>query len=149
MTDTARVLLTAAVLSASAAAVFAARVRRTDPAQPARLIGELRLAQWAAVIQAAIGAVPIGAAVVRPDLPTAHLDATLGVLFVLPAAVILLREPRQALLIAAGGFLLQALVGLAHRPGWLWPDPAPPWFTVGVATYRVCLAAICYWASRR
>ena len=60
MTDTARVLLTAAVLSGVTMATFAWRVMRTDPSHPDRLVGELRLAQWAAVLLTAIGAIPIG-----------------------------------------------------------------------------------------
>jgi hypothetical protein len=42
MTDTARVLLTAAVLSAGVITILAWQVIRTDVTAPGRLIGELR-----------------------------------------------------------------------------------------------------------
>ena len=150
MTDTARVLLTAAVLSAAAMTVFAWQLMRTDPSDPARLIGELRLAQWAAMLLSAIGAIPMGLAVAAaPAAPLAHLDVALAIGFVAVAGLVLLREPRQGLLIAAGGFMLHALVDLAHRPGLLSPGIAPRWFIVGCAIFDVYTAAVCYWARRR
>ncbi len=149
MTDTARVLLTAAALSASAIAMLAWRVARSDPSQPERLIGELRVAQWAALLLAATGGVPIGLAVAQPLIPAEHLDAAIGIVFIGVAGLILLRDPREGLLLAAGAFGLHALVDIAHRPGWLSPDVAPRWFIVGCATYNLFLAAACYWARRR
>jgi hypothetical protein len=149
VTDTARVLLTAAVLSGITMAAFAWRVMRTDPSHPDRLVGELRLAQWAAVLLAGIGAIPIGAAIVHATLPFTGVDAAIGVIVVGIAGLVLQRPPREALLLATGGFLLHALVNLAHRPGWLAPDLAPRWWTVGCAIYDVLLAAICYGARHR
>lgn len=148
MTDTARVLLTAAVLSATAAAFFARRLGHLE-AQPARLVGELRLAQCAAVLLAAAGGIPAGLATAGSAVPAAHLDVAFGIAFVALAVVILQREPRQALLLAATGFLVHALLNLAHRPGWLSPDLAPRWYWIGGASYDACLAAICYLARRR
>jgi hypothetical protein len=149
VTDTARVLLTAAVLSGVTMATFAWRVMRTEASHPDRLVGELRLAQWAAVLLAGIGAIPIGAAVVHTTLSVGGADAAIGVVFVGIAGLVLQRPPREALLLATGGFLLHALVNLAHRPGWLAPDLAPRWWTVGCAIYDVLLAAICYGARHR
>lgn len=149
MTDTARVLLTAAVLSGSALGVLAWRVGRTDPSQPARLVGELRLAQWAALVLAATAGLPMGLAVALPSMPDAHLDAAIGVGFVALAGLVLLSEPRDGLFLAAAAYILHALVDLAHRPGWLSPDLAPRWYIVGCASYDVYVAALCYWARRR
>ena len=150
MTDTARVLLTAAVLSAGALAILAWRVTRTDPHAPARLIGQLRLAQVAAMLLAATGALPIGLAIAAaPDVQLAHLDAALGVIFVVLAGLVLQRDPRQALLIAALAFVAHALADLAHRPGLLSPALAPRWFFVSCAVYDVLVAAICFWGRRR
>jgi hypothetical protein len=129
--------------------MFAWRVTRIDPSQSARLIGELRLAQWAAILIAAAGAMPIGLSVAGPAIPAAHLDAWLGVLFVVLAGLLLQREPREALVVASLVFIIHALVDIAHRPGWLPPDVAPKWFTVGCAIFDVYLAAVCYWAQRR
>ena len=149
MTDTARVLLTFAILSGVAVSVFARRITQMDPMQPERLIGELRLAQWAAILLAAAGAIPIGLSVAHQAVPFGHLDAAIGVAFIGLAGIVLQRDPREALLMVAGGFILHALVDLAHRPGVLSPDLAPRWFTAGCATYDVYLAAVCYWARRR
>jgi hypothetical protein len=149
MNDTVRVLLAAAVLSLAAIATLAWRVTRADPTEAERLIGELRLAQWAAILLAGVSAVPIGLAVARVTDTTGNFDAALGVVLVGLAGVVLQREPREGLLLVAGGFVVHALLDIAHRPGWLSADFAPRWFTVGCATYNVCLAWICYWARRR
>ena len=150
MTDTARLLLTAAVLSASAMIFLAWQIARTDVNHPARLIGQLRLAQCAAMLLAATGAVPIGLAIgASPEVPLAHLDLTLGVVFVVLAGLVLLRDPRQGLLVAAGAFVAHAFIDLAHRPGLLSPGIGPRWFFVSCAVYDVTLAAICYWGRRR
>jgi len=147
--DTARVLLIAAVLPAIGLSSFAWRITRLDPMQPERLIGELRLAQWAALLLAAAGAIPIGLAIAKMPAPSANLDVALGVIFVGLAGIVLQRDPRDALLLVAGAFVLHALADIAHRPDWLTPDLAPRWYTVGCATYNTYLAAVCYWARRR
>lgn len=149
MTDTGRVLLTAVALSASAFGALAWRVSRIDAAQPDRLVGELRVAQWAAMLLAATAGVPIGFAVALPTMPGGHLDATLAVGFMLLAGVVLLRDPREGLFLASIGFVLHALVDIAHRPGWLSPDLAPRWYIVGCAIFNVYLAAMCFLARRR
>jgi hypothetical protein len=149
VTDTARVLFTAALLSASAISTFAWRVTHIDPELPARLIGELRLAQWAALILAAVGSVPIGLAVANPVISAGHLDASLGIAFVLMAGLVLQRDPREALLLVSGGFVLHAIANLTHRPGWLPVEIAPHWYTVGCAMFDVYMAALCFWARRR
>lgn len=149
MTDTARVLLTAGVLSLSAAAMFTARLRRLDPADPARVVGELRLAQWAAVLLAALGGAPIGLAAAGSAMPFAQLDATFGIVAVVVAGLVLHREPPKALRFASAAFMTHAVVQLLHRPGWLPADLAPLWYTAGSATFDVCMAAVCFWAPRR
>jgi nicotinamide riboside transporter PnuC len=149
MTDTGRALLAAAALSLAAMATLAWRIARTDPGGPERLIGELRLAQWAAVLLAAVAAIPIGLAVARLADTTSNLDAALGAVLVGVAGIVLQREPREGLLLVAAAFVVHALIDIAHRPGWLSADLAPRWFTVGCATYNVCLAALCYWGRRR
>jgi hypothetical protein len=147
--DTARVLLTAGILSALAISTFAWRVTQVDPEDTDRLIGELRLAQWMAVLLAGIGAIPLGLALAAPGASLANLDAALAVVFLGLAGMILQRDPREGLLLASGGFVLHALVDIAHRPGWLSPELAPRWFTIGCAIHNVYLAGWCFWARRR
>lgn len=149
MTDTARVLLTAAVLSGLAISTFAWRVTQIDPEETERLIGELRLAQWMAVVLAGLSGVPIGLALSRPDLPLAHFDIALAVASVGVAGFVLQRDPREGLLVASLAFIAHALIDIAHRPGWLPMDLSPRWYTTGCAVYNVYLAAWCFWTRRR
>ncbi len=149
MNDTVRVLLSAAAVSLAAVATLAWRIARTDPAGPDRLIGELRLAQWAAVLLAGVSTIPLGLAVARVADATGNFDAAIGAILVGLAGIVLQREAREGLLIVAGAFVAHALLDIAHRPGWLSTEFAPRWYTVGCAVYNVCLAAICYWARRR
>ena len=147
VSDTARVLLTAALLSSSALAVYVWQLRQLDAGGPERLVAQLRLAQWAALALAALGAMSVGFATAS-QAASSPADVALGFAFVIAAAFVLQREPREALLISAGAFALQALLTLAHRPHALAPI-APGWFTAGAAIYDVFLAALCFWAWRR
>jgi hypothetical protein len=149
LNETDWVVLTAAAVSAAAVTLLARRVVSADPSQPDRMIGELRVARWGAVLLAALGGISVGLASGRPDLGTAHIDAALGAVFVGLGGIILHREPRDGLAMAAGGFVLHALVSLAHRPGWLSADVAPHWYSAGYATFDVYLAGLLYWVRRR
>jgi predicted branched-subunit amino acid permease len=132
-----------------AVSTFAWRVTRIDHDEPDRLIGELRLAQWMAVLFAGASGVPIGLALARPATPLGHLDIALAAAFIAVAGFVIQRDPREGLLIASLGLVAHALVDIAHRPGWLPPDLSPRWFTAGCATYNVYLAAWCFWARHR
>lgn len=149
MTDTARVLLTAVVLFGLALSTFAWRVTQIDPEETDRLIGELRLGQWMAVVFAGMSGVPIGLALAQPGIAVAHLDIALAVAFIGVAGFVLQRDPREGLLVASLAFLAHALVDILHRPGWLPPDLSPRWYTAGCATFNVYLAAWCFWTRRR
>ncbi len=149
MNDTARVLLTATVLSSIALSSFAWRVTQIDTEDTDRLIGELRLAQWMAVVLAGMSGPPIGVALATPETSMAHLDVAIAVAFVGLAGFVLQRDPREGLLVASLGFIAHALVDIAHRPGWLPPDLSPRWYTAGCATFNVYLAAWCFWTRRR
>jgi hypothetical protein len=143
------VLLTAAILSAVALATFAWRVTRIDLDDSERLIGELRLMQWAGVLLAGVSGIPIGLALAASGSPVAHLDIAAAAMFIGLAGLVLQCDPREGLLLACAGFLAHALLDIAHRPGWLSPDLAPQWYTVGCAVHNVFLAAWCFWARRR
>ena len=149
MTDTARVLLTVAVLSASAMATVAWRVTRLDFEDPARLIGELRLMQWAGIVLAGVSGIPIGLALGVPGAPIAHLDVAAAVMFVGLAGFVLQQDPREGLLLACAGFFAHALIDVAHRPGLLSPDLAPRWYSIGCAIHNVVFAGLCFWIRRR
>lgn len=149
MTDTARALQVATLLAGSGLGVYVWRLVRIDAAEPDRLIGELRLSQWTALILAVVGGAWLGAAAGRPAMAPGSVDATIAFGTILFAAWTLQRDTRQSLLLLCAAFLMHALVDTAHRPGFLAADIAPRWFTVGCAAYNVYMAALCYWAQRR
>ena len=149
MTDTARVLLTGGVLSALAMAIVAFRLTRIDPSHPDRLVGELRLAQLGSVLLALTGGVWVGLAIAHERELFAGLDASLGIAYTIVSAMVLLLDPRQALLVLALAFASHAVVDIGHRPDWLSAAVAPRWFIVGCALYDVFIAALCFWARRR
>ncbi len=148
VSDTARILLTAAVLSAIALATFVVTLTRLDPTGPDRLVGQLRLAQWGALLLAVTAGVSIGLTIAAMDGPFGTLEVTLGIAFTIAAGASMLREPRSALYTIAAAFLLHACYDIAHRPGGL-PSIAPHWYAVGCAIYDVYVAVLCYWAIRR
>jgi hypothetical protein len=147
--DPARVMLAAAAASGAAVWLLAWRTARIDPSHPTRLVGELHVARWAAVLLAAVGAIGIGVAVSAGDRTLPTPDMATGVVFVGVAGLVLQRDPREGLLLAAGAFVIHALFNLAHRPGWLPVDLLPHWYVVGCATYDVVIAGLCFWARRR
>lgn len=149
MNDTLRVLLVAAALSAAAVAALAWRITREDPTSPQRVVGELRLSRWVAVLLSALGAVAIGVAAAIPDASLANVEASCGVLMVGLAGIVLQREPPEGLLIATVGCAMYAAWNLAHRPGWLPDNGDMHWFRASSAVYAVCLGAVSYWARRR
>jgi len=149
LNETVWLLLATSVLSAAAVTRLAWRATRADPALPDRLIDELRISRWAAILLAGMGGVSVGLAIAHADVTTAHLDAALGIVFVGLGGIVLQRDPRDGLLTAAVAFFLHALVNIAHRPGWLSVEVAPHWYTVGCAVCDVYLASLCYWLRRR
>lgn len=149
MTDAARTLLVACALSAAAATMFVARLRRLDPDSPERRIGELRAANAAALVLAATGAATIGFSIAHAAATTAALEMALAFLFLGAAGWMFFREPREALLIAAIALLAHAALDLAHRPGALSTDIFPAWYLIGCAAYDGYVAALCFVARRR
>jgi hypothetical protein len=149
VTDTARLLLVAAVLSASAIGAFVWRLSRLDPGGPARLVGELRLAQSAAVLLALTGGAWVGLGAAHHAELLSGVDVSIGIVYAILAVVALQLEPRSSLLVLAAAFVLHALVDIGHRPGALSTAIAPRWLLAGCAAYNVCLGALCFLARRR
>jgi hypothetical protein len=148
VSDTARILLTTALLSGSAFAMFVWQLTRLDVGGPDRLVAQLRLAQWGALLLAAIAGISLGLTIAHDEGPFGSLEVALSAAFLIVAAVAMLREPRSALYVLAIAFVLHALFEIAHRPGAL-PSVAPRWYAVGSSIYDVYIAAFCYWAARR
>lgn len=148
MTDTARVLLTAGILSAVGLSAFAWRLTR--PGRPAHeyLIDQLTLSQWAALLLAATGAAGIGLAVGAAATPQSLVEVLAGIVTMAAGVLVLRREPRQALLIAGVLLVLHALFDVAHRPALLTTEVVPQWWAVGTALYDVHIAALCLLSRR-
>lgn len=142
MTETARVLLTAGILSAVALTTFVWRVIRPGRAPHEYLIDQLRLSQVAALLLASMGAVGIGVAVAGAGAQGASLEAAAGLTAVLASLIVLRSEPPAALLLVALFFLLHGLFDWAHRPGLMSAQFAPRWWTVGCTIFNVYLAAL-------
>ncbi len=149
MTETARVLLTAAILSAVVLGAFVWRLTRAEVPAHARLVGQLHLSQWAAVVLAVSGAAYIGLAVGGETAVGAPLELAVGLVAIAAGLLVLRCELRQALLVAAVALWLHAGIDLSHRPGWLAADLAPAWFRWGAATYDVYIGVLCWLARRK
>jgi hypothetical protein len=143
VTETARVLLTAAILSAVALTTFVWRVIRPGRAAHEYLIDQLRLSQVAALLLAGMAAVGIGVAVAAAGDQSASLEAAAGLTAVLAALIVLRSEPPAALLLVALFFLLHGLFDWSHRAGLLSARFVPHWWSSGCAIYNVYIAALC------
>lgn len=149
MTETARVLLTAVILSAAALTGLTWRLTRTAAGAPDRLVAQLHLSQWAALILAVQGAISMGLAISSEGAPGASLEMAIGLVPVIAAILVLRCEPVQALQLASFAFGLHAAMAFAHRPGWLAPDLAPAWLWLGQMTYDFYIATLCSVSSRK
>ncbi len=142
--DTIRAILVAFFALLGALAWLAVRAAASPSGGPDRLISEFRVVRLASLMLALAGGISIGLAAGREQVPAGALDVTLAVGFVAIAGIAQTRDPRQALMLLAGGFAGHALLDIAHRPGWLSPDLGPHWFLIMCAVSDVAAGAICY-----
>jgi hypothetical protein len=144
MSEAARTLLLAGLSAAVAFTWQGLRTSRIPVASPDRLVAELRLAQFAALLLAMTAGVYVGFAVNHETQPGSGLDIALAVGFFVVAATTLVRDPRQALTIVALAFAAHALVDVAHRPGGLPDGIAPRWYGIACAVFDVYIGAVAY-----
>jgi hypothetical protein len=145
VSEAARTILIAFGALAAGFTWQAAHTAATAASSPDRLIGELRLAQLAALLLTLSAGAYIGFAIIHENAPGAGLDIALSVGFFLVAAVTMLRDPRQALTIVALAFAAHAVLDVAHRPGMLPEGLAPRWYAISCAVYDAYIGALCYW----
>lgn len=143
MTETARVLLTAGILSAVALTTFVWRVIRPGRAAHEYLIDQLRLSQVAALLLATTGAIGMGLAVAAAGAQSASLEASAGLVAVMAGLLVLRSEPPTALTAVAFFFVLHAAFDWAHRPGLLSAQFVPHWWSMGCAIYDGYVSALC------
>ena len=127
----------------------AIRTSLIPAASPDRLVAELRLAQFAALLLAMTGGVYIGFAVNAETVSGVGFDVAFAVGFLVIGASTLVRDPRQALTMLALAFAAHAVIDIAHRPGWLPDGIAPRWYLIGCAVYDVYIGALCYYPMLR
>lgn len=144
MSEALRTVLVAFGALAVALTWQSVRATMTPSESPQRLIEQLRLAQMAALLLSLTAGAYIGFAVVRENDPGVGFDIAFAVGFLLLAAMTMVRDPRQGLMIVALGFTAHAVLDIAHRPGLLPEGLAPRWYAVGCAVYDVYIAAVCY-----
>lgn len=144
VSEGARALLLAAASVTLGAVVLAWRVIRTPVSSPERLIAELRLAQLSGGILVFTAGAALGLAAIQADQPGTALEVMIALGFLVAVAVIVLRDPREALPLLALAFAAHALIDVLHRPGMLPDDLAPRWFVTGCALHDVALGIVCY-----
>ena len=145
-------LRTIAIAAAALAAAFTWQSFRTasiSAASPERLVGELRLAQFGALLLTLSAGAYIGLAAAHESRLGTGLDVSLAVGFFVVAAATMVREPRQALAMVSLGFAAHAVLDVAHRPGWLPEGLAPTWYSIGSAVFDLYIAALCYFPLLR
>lgn len=143
MTEGLRTVAVAFLGLAAGLTWYAVRSSLVSPTSPDRLVAELRLAQFGALLLALIAGAYVGFAVSHEEQTGVGMDVALAVGFLVVAASTLVRDPRQALTILALAFAAHAVLDVAHRPDGL-PEIAPRWYLVGCAIYDVYIGALCY-----
>jgi hypothetical protein len=125
---------------------YAIRTAAIPTSSPDRLVSELRLSQFAALLLVITAGAYIGLAVSPANEAKIGVgfDVAFAIGFFVLAATALVRDPRQALTMLALGFAAHAIVDVAHRPGWLADGIASPWYLIGCAVYDVYIGALCY-----
>ena len=132
----------AAVLSG--VGVLCGRALRLPAPAPDRLVAELRLAQFGALVLALTAGASLGLAANGGDRPGMTLEVLLAMGFFLAASLAPFRDPREALTMLAVGFGAHAVADVMHRPGLLADGVAPQWYIVGCAIVDLVLGALCY-----
>ena len=144
MSEALRTVLIGFVAIAAGFTWLSWRTSSLPTSTPERLIDELRLAQFAALLLTLTAGAYIGFAVVRDSEPGVGLDIALAIGFLIAAGTTMIKEPRQALTIVALAFAAHAVLDVAHRPGLLPDGLAPRWYSIGCAVYDVYIGALCY-----
>jgi hypothetical protein len=120
------------------------RTLRLPTSAPDRLVAELRMAQFAAVMLALTAGASLGLTAANDGRPEVSIESALALTFFAVATIAPLRDPREALTVLALAFGAHALVDISHRPGLLPDQLAPRWFVIGCAIHNLCAGMLCY-----
>ena len=144
MTDAARALAVTSILIALAMIRLSRHAIQSDPTSPTRLVAELRLAQFAALVLALIAGAYIGFSLAHAATADSGIDIALAIGFLMLASVAVTQDPRIALTILATGFGGHAIVDLIHGANVLPAHSLPDWYATACAIYDVMIAGVCY-----
>ncbi len=128
---------------------LAVRTARIPVSAPDRLVAEFRVLQLGALLLALVAGAYLGLAAAAEARPGVGFDVVAALAFLVVAAFALTRDPREALTILAVAFVAHAILDIAHRPGLLPSGIAPRWYSVGSASFDVCIGALCYYPLLR
>ena len=127
-----------------ALALTAWQACRSDPNSPERLIVELRLSQYSALLLLLVAGVYVGLNVAYENSDGTSFDIAIAVGFFVIVSSAITWEPASALTTLSLAWVGHSFVDLAHIINLLPADIAPAWYPRVCAIYDVFVAAICY-----
>jgi hypothetical protein len=111
---------------------------------PDRIVLELRLAQFSALLLALASGVYVGFSVIYEGTAGTGFDIALATGFFVVAALATTCEPTRALTVIAIAWGAHCLVDLAHIANVLPSSIVPAWYSTACAIYDVVIAGTCY-----
>ena len=144
MTEAIRALVFGTAALGAALAWLSFATARVNVSAPERLIAELRLAQFSALLLMLATGIYVGLAIANDEAPGAGLDIALAIGFFVVAALATTWEPRRALTTLAIAWGAHGGLDLAHTVDLLPSAVAPPWYPTACAIYDVVMAGLCY-----
>jgi len=117
---------------------------RSDLYSPERLVVELRLSQYSALLLLLVVGVYVGLGVAYENIDETGFDIAIAVGFFVIVSSAITWEPATALTVLSLAWIGHSFVDLAHIINLLPGDIAPAWYPRVCAIYNVCVAAICY-----
>lgn len=116
----------------------------TKVTNPYRLVAELRLAQYVALLLVLTAGVYMGLALTHDEVPGTGFDIALATGFFLLAGIATTWEPTRALTVLAIAWATHAAFDLAHVVDLLPASIVPAWYPTACAMYDVAVAGLCY-----
>jgi cytochrome bd-type quinol oxidase subunit 2 len=144
ISEAARALLLVGLALIAGFAWMVLRTLRLPTSSPDRLVAELRMAQFAAVMLALTAGASLGLTAANDGRPEVAIESAVALAFFAVATIAPLRDPREALTVLALAFCAHALADISHRPGLLPDQLAPRWFVIGCAIHNLVAALLCY-----
>ena len=127
-----------------ALALTAWQACRSDPNSPERLVIELRLSQYSALLLLLVAGIYVGLNVAYDNIDGTSFDIAIAVGFFVIVSSAITWGPASALTTLSLAWVGHSFVDLAHIINLLPDDIAPAWYPRVCAIYDVFVAAISY-----